>query len=516
MAWRLNFNVGVLLLIGAACGPSDPPSQEPAEKYIPKKPSKLVVPVLSAAEKERQKKLAQQVCGICHVWPEPGVLNRKAWVDVLDLMEPWLGLKPIPESVPDELHGLFPAEKLVDAVQWTELKKYYLTNAPEELQVPHVKFHGDLKLFEVVDAKAPFSPFCMTVRVEPKTGAIWAGWGVFPGEHGVFRRQASGVWSEKMDWGGTPSQFRFTSTGILSVMIGSYFPSDEAEGELVKAVQNKPVRLMGSLKRPTDVLIGNFDGKEPADMVLCEFGNLAGGVSFIKDMDQAKRQPLLDQPGILNAASADFNGDGHLDFAVVAGQAREGVYLFLGDGQGKFETRAILPRHPSWGHSHLEVADINGDGHPDLLITNGDNGDIKGAPFKPYHGIRIHLNDGKGNFKGEKFFAQPGAYRALARDFDDDGDLDIASIAYADFKSNPALIFLWQHKPMEFLRLKMPGAIKDRWITMDAGDVDLDGDVDLVLGVMDSGPSPKTILIKTRRLFEQEKTPVLILRNRLR
>ena len=45
-----------------------------------------------------------------------------------------MGLKPIPESVPDELHGLFPAEKLVDAVQWTELKKYYLTNAPEELQ----------------------------------------------------------------------------------------------------------------------------------------------------------------------------------------------------------------------------------------------------------------------------------------------------------------------------------------------------------------------------------------------
>ena len=52
---------------------------------------------------------------------------------------------------------------------------------------------------------------------------------------------------------------------------------------------------------------------------------------------------------------------------------------------------------------------------------------------------------------------------------------------------------------------------------MDAGDVDLDGDVDLVLGVMDSGPSPKTFLIKTRRPWEQEKTPTLILlRNRLR
>ena len=302
-------------------------------------------------------------------------------------------------------------------------------------------------------------------------------------------------------------------------MIGSYFPSNEAEGELVRAVQNKPVRLMGSLKRPTDVLMGNFDGKGTADMVLCEYGNLTGGVSFITDIDKAKQQPLLNQPGILNAASTDFNGDGHLDFAVVAGQAREGVYLFLGDGKGKFETRAILPRHPSWGHSHLEVADINGDEHPDLLITNGDNGDIEDAPIKPYHGVRIHLNDGNGNFPNEKFFPQPGAYRALARDFDDDGDLDIVSIAYyADFKSKPeaALIFLWQHKPMEFWRLKMPSAIKGRWISMDAGDVDRDGDVDIVLGAMDSGPSPKTILIKTRRSWAGKKTPVLILRNRLR
>ena len=128
------------------------------------------------------------------------------------------------------------------SVLTTELiKKYGRENVIASDLAKPLDYDG--YLFEVIDAKAPFSPFCMTVRVEPKTGAIWAGWGVFPGEHGVFRRQANGVWSEKMNWGGMPSQFRFTNKGILAVMIGSYFPSDEAKGELVKVVQNKPVRF---------------------------------------------------------------------------------------------------------------------------------------------------------------------------------------------------------------------------------------------------------------------------------
>jgi hypothetical protein len=336
----------------------------------------------------------------------------------------------------------------------------------------------------------------------------------------VFHGDANGKWSKVLDWGGAPAQFRFTKKGILAVMIGGLIPTSEADGSLVRVEGNKPIPLMKSLRRPADILVGDFDGKEPEDFVLCEFGNLVGGVTWIGHQnEQSDRRSLLDQPGILNAASADLNGDGHLDFAVLVGQAREGVFLFFGDGKGAFEPRAILPQHPSWGHSHLELADINGDQHPDLLITNGDNGDLLEVPVKPYHGIRIHLNDGKGNFLEEKFFAQPGAYRALAEDFDGDGDLDIVSIAYfADFKRAPeaALIYLRQDKPMEFKQLKMPGAQSGRWITMDAGDVDADGDVDLVLGAMNFGPGVGAIPIKICRRWVREKLPVLILRNRTR
>ena len=104
-----------MLLVGAACGPTDPPVCEQAKKSLLKKPCKIVVLDLSTKENERRNQFSKRVCSSCHVWPEPGVLNRRTWVEVLDKMEPWLGLKPIPNDMPDEFHGLFPSGKVIEA-----------------------------------------------------------------------------------------------------------------------------------------------------------------------------------------------------------------------------------------------------------------------------------------------------------------------------------------------------------------------------------------------------------------
>jgi hypothetical protein len=49
---------------------------------------------------------------------------------------------------------------------------------------------------------------------------------------------------------------------------------------------------------------------------------------------------------------------------------------------------------------------------------------------KKYHGIRIFLNQGADQFNETWFFALYGATQAQARDFDGDGDLDLAAIAF--------------------------------------------------------------------------------------
>jgi len=176
-----------------------------------------------------------------------------------------------------------------------------------------------------------------------------------------------------------------------------------------------------------------------------------------------------------------------------------------------------LIRQHAWDHSHIEVVDFNKDNHPDLLITNGDNAEIENYPPKPYHGVRLPLNDGKNNFNEAFFFPQYGAYRALAADFDEDGDLDIVSIAYFgrhDLTPDAGFVFLRQDKPLEFSAHTLPASGDGRWLTMDVGDIDQDGDIDIALGALNDGPSQKYFPKEFNDRWWKNPVPVLILKNR--
>jgi len=493
------------------CGKEETPA--PPKPYTPPKPKPVPVVALSPEENEARRMLSLQICSTCHLRPEPDALHRRGWVDLMEKMKPWVGLKPIPEETPAKFHKLYPTNALLTAAQFKKLTEYYVANAPAELPAPKVGFASATKIFERVDPKAPFGPFALAVTVADD--GVWVSTAV-TGAQGIYHRDLNGTWGSPLDLGRAATRVVFHQKKLYATVAGDYFPHDEAKGAVVRLANAGLEKLAEPLRRPCDLLIDEFaDG---LGMVFCEFGNLGGGVSWL-DLSKpiAKREVLLEHPGALNAAAADFNGDGRKDFAVVTGQQRELVMLFIGQAGGGFEPRAVLPRQPAWGHSHLAVADFNNDQAPDLLITNGDNGDLLNTPIKPYHGVRIHLNDGKGNFGEGKFFAQPGAYRAVARDFDGDGDLDIVSLAYfADYKRSPesALLYLRQDGPMKFTRLSLPGATAGRWITMDAGDVDGDGDDDVVLASLNMGPGVKHIPTELRRQWGRQEVPVMILRNR--
>jgi hypothetical protein len=102
------------------------------------------------------------------------------------------------------------------------------------------------------------------------------------------------------------------------------------------------------------------------------------------------------------------------------------------------------------------------------------------------------LNDGKNNFEQKYFYPMNGCYKAIARDFDGDGDLDIAAIAYfADYKNHPEEGFMYfrNNGSFQFSPSTLTGTKVGRWITMDAADIDGDGKTDLVLGNCSVGPT---------------------------
>jgi hypothetical protein len=166
----------------------------------------------------------------------------------------------------------------------------------------------------------------------------------------------------------------------------------------------------------------------------------------------------------------------------------------------------------------LEVADLNGDGFEDFITVNGDNGD-GGARTKPYHGLRLHLNDGHGAFHEARFLPMAGAYHVEARDFDEDGDMDLAAIAYfPDFEAAPEEGFVyWENAGgMRFEPRVLPEAAQGRWICMASGDVDGDGDEDVLLGSFIRGPTTMPIPSTLQDSWQRTGPPVLWLRNPLR
>lgn len=116
--------------------------------------------------------------------------------------------------------------------------------------------------------------------------------------------------------------------------------------------------------------------------------------------------PSVDFPRAVTAADVDEDG---LTDLVIGGVDLEILYA---DGAGGF-TSTVLP---TGGVSSVLVADIVGNGHPDVVAAVGES-------------LEIHINLGGGQLVGPLFIFIDGEVIAMdAGDFDGDDDIDIAVV----------------------------------------------------------------------------------------
>jgi len=487
----------------------------------PERPTHVSV----AMDTHSPRHLAETICGTCHRFPEPGLLDSNTWVrHALPHMEPWLGLAPPDRErdrggayvLPDDAYTQTP---LLSSEQWQTIRDFYATHAPPQqppqqsrppIQSPFTQFR--------IREFAYFRPTPMTamVKIDPDRKRLLVGDAL---TRTLESRFADGRHEFTVEFDSVPISVRLRPAGMDLTTVGRLFPSDLTRGTVLQLQSGNEgvqiTKVLGDLRRPTHVAYADLNGDGREDLAVCQFGHRLGRFSWFEESGNAmwKEHVLIDRPGAIRSVVQDLNGDDQPDMMVVMGQAWEGVHLFLNEGGGEFGERIVVQQHPLFGFSWMEMADFNEDGHPDLLTSNGDNGDNI-SPFKGYHGVRIYLNDGRNQFEESYFFPLNGAYKALPADFDNDGDMDIAAISwFPDYRTSESFVYLENQGDGRFTPWSFPECNAGRWLTMDAGDLDGDGDEDIVLGSFVQGPTTIPIPEAISNRWTTRPQAILVLEN---
>ncbi len=250
------------------------------------------------------------------------------------------------------------------------------------------------------------------------------------------------------------------------------------------------------------------------DVVTCEFAKWTGKLSWWKNLGNGnfERTILRNKPGAVKAYIKDWNNDGKNDIIALFGQGDEGIFIYYNQGDGKFSEEAVLHFPPSYGSTFFNLYDFNNDGFDDIIYTAGDNADFPPI-LKHYHGIYIYLNDGQNHFTQDKFLQLNGAYGAIPADYDGDGDIDIAAISFfPDYQNQPDESFVYYENDGtgNYTLSTIDNPTMGRWIVMDAGDYDGDGDKDIILGSLAFEVIPDNGLVEK---WVKDGIPFILLEN---
>jgi Big-like domain-containing protein/VCBS repeat protein/FG-GAP repeat protein len=197
-------------------------------------------------------------------------------------------------------------------------------------------------------------------------------------------------------------------TGLVGVLLGN------GDGTFQAAVT-----YSSGGSRAVSLVVADVNGDGKPDVLVANqyfsFANrTTGGVGVLLGNGDGTFQPTLSfasGKGIgSSVAVADLNGDGKADLVVTTwGPGSMGV--LLGNGDGTFQP---VVTYPAGGPQASTIADVNGDGKPDVLIADGS-------------GAGVLLGNGDGTFQPEVMYSSGGSTPTsiVAGDLNDDGKQDL-------------------------------------------------------------------------------------------
>ena len=492
------------------------------------------------APPDPEEQLARTHCGSCHVYTPPAAITKEGWKPVLSFMTVLMGLqKPISADPPEELgtprdavimikerlragvemNLTLPKEPILDPEIFRRIVRFYLQNAPEnplpqsDEKHPITTGPTPFQMGPKIHLGAKRAEMVAMIRIDENAGRVIIGGWKGPkakakeGPNYLAVLGAKGNVTQELTFDSTPVSLEPMGEDFLLTTVGDLKMKQASNARLYRLTDENGKLQRTLLKRNLLRAAGaalHLESDGSHLIAFNGFGFQTGALTLFREREGSivSSQELSQLPGAMFSQFADFNGDGLTDLLTLFSQHLERLILFIQrkDGSG-FDPHEVLKKFPVWGMSYFEAKDFNGDGKLDLVVSNGDNGDYKDPPLKNYHGIRIYLwdrDDGAGKPEYREAFFQPmhGAFKVLARDFDEDGDYDLAVIAYyPDPTTKIRENFLYfenktREKSNRFkFKISALPELKDfTFVSMDAGDLDGDGDLDIAIGGNGNNP----------------------------
>jgi FG-GAP-like repeat/Dihaem cytochrome c len=462
----------------------------------------VILLLLAAAAGAQEKKTVEQIlplvnqyCGSCHAVPPPEALPKRSWPALVRTMV--------------EINQARTGRAGLSEQQMKDITAFYYGSSPEELpKLPYDESLPAERAFVARELAAPSTlPFITNLSVagvgKPDSVSLL----VADGEARELRllTRDGKKWRESrvaaVEVPVHSQAVDIDADGDLDVLVaelGQFPPLDARVGKLLLMRQGSPGQfsrevLLEDLGRVSDARAADLDGDGDLDIAVSVFGGGdVGEVFWLENAGegpvagQYRKHELLKLPGAVNIVPADLNGDGKLDLVTLIAQEHEMVVGFVNRGEGQFVAGTIARApHPLYGSTSLVTADIDRDGDVDILFTNGDAFDAQTDP-KPYHGVQWLENKGELAFQYHLIGRFYGAATAAAGDLDGDGDIDVVAGSWVSDWSDPrrhAVVWYENDGRQNFTArgiASRPAGIA----TLQLVDVNGDGALDIVAGAL--------------------------------